>query len=404
MTETEQTCPRAAEEDEIDLLDLLLVLARHKTFLFLTTTLFAVVAIVVALLSTPVYQGTTRLVPPGSGGRSTASMLAQMGVPDFAVSSLGVASPGDLIVGIVKSRTVADRIIARFDLMARYEAEFADQARKAVSDNLSAEADAKTGIISLSYQDEDPALAAEMTNAFVDELRLALQGLSLTQASQQRLFLEEQLKKAQLDLIRTEDALREYQKASGILDAGAQVTALMDAIAKLRAEVAAKEVALGSARTFGTAQNPQVQRLRAELAGLREQLARLEAQAGSEVGVVPLKDLPDAGLEYARLLRDLRFNETLYGLLLKQYEQARMAEANEPTVIQVVDEAIVPDRRVKPKRTLIVVLATVLGGFVSLFGAFVLEFVRSAKADPEGAAKIAALKEALSFRKKRRLA
>lgn len=395
---TEPNCAHRYEEDQIDLLDLLLVLARHKLFIFLTTTLFAVVAIVVALLSTPIYQGTTRLVPP-SGGSGAAAMLAQMGVPDFAAGSLGLKTPGDLIVSIVKSRTVADGIIARFNLMERYETEFADNARAAVSANLSAQADPKTGIISLSYQDEDPALAAEITNAFVDELRTVLQGLSITQASQQRLFVEEQLKKAQLDLIRVEDALREYQKATGILDAGAQATALMEAVANLRAEVAAKEVALRSARTFGTTQNPQVQRLQAELAGLRDQLARLEAQSGTEVGLVPLKNLPDAGLEYARLLRDLKFNETLHGLLLRQYEQARMSEANEPTVIQVVDEAVVPDKRIKPKRTLMVVLATVLGGFISLFGAFVLDFLRSAKADPSRSAKVTALKEALSLRR-----
>jgi tyrosine-protein kinase Etk/Wzc len=398
MAMTEPNCAHRYEEDQIDLLDLLLVLARHKLFIFLTTTLFAVVAIVVALLSTPIYQGTTRLVPP-SGGSGAAAMLAQMGVPDFAAGSLGLKTPGDLIVSIVKSRTVADGIIARFNLMERYETEFADNARAAVSANLSAQADPKTGIISLSYQDEDPALAAEITNAFVDELRTVLQGLSITQASQQRLFVEEQLKKAQLDLIRVEDALREYQKATGILDAGAQATALMEAVANLRAEVAAKEVALRSARTFGTTQNPQVQRLQAELAGLRDQLARLEAQSGTEVGLVPLKNLPDAGLEYARLLRDLKFNETLHGLLLRQYEQARMSEANEPTVIQVVDEAVVPDKRIKPKRTLMVVLATVLGGFISLFGAFVLDFLRSAKADPSRSAKVTALKEALSLRR-----
>lgn len=396
---TEPDCAYRPDEEEIDLLDLLLVLARHKLFIFLTTTLFAVVAIVVALLSTPIYQGTTRLVPPTGGGSGAAAMLAQMGVPDFAAGSLGLKTPGDLIVGIVKSRTVADGIIARFNLMERYETEFADNARAAVSANLSAQADPKTGIISLSYQDEDPALAAEITNAFVDELRTVLQGLSITQASQQRLFVEEQLKKAQLDLIRVEDALREYQKATGILDAGAQATALMEAVANLRAEVAAKEVALRSARTFGTTQNPQVQRLQAELAGLRDQLARLEAQSGTEVGLVPLKNLPDAGLEYARLLRDLKFNETLHGLLLRQYEQARMSEANEPTVIQVVDEAVVPDKRIKPKRTLMVVLATVLGGFISLFGAFVLDFLRSAKADPSRSAKVTALKEALSLRR-----
>lgn len=391
------------EEDEIDLLDLILVLAKHKRLILLLTLGLAFVTGVISLVMTPIYRAETRLVPPQTTGTTAVNLFSQLDLPNVARGIFDVKTPSDLIVGITKSRTVLDNIIDRFNLMAYYEAEYRASARERLSGATDADVDSKTGLITIAVQDKDPALAAEMANALVEELQRTIRGLAITQAALQRLFLENQLKDVRLALAKSEEELKEYQARSGLLNVDAQTEALMDSIADLRALVAAKEVELQAAKTFATGRNPEVQRLQAELKGLRGELQKLEAKAGqagqSDSAIVPFRELPEAGMEYLRKLRDFKFNETLYEMLLKQYEAARLAEAQEAMVVQVVDPAVPPELKYKPKRKLMVAIAGVLGLFLSIFLAFFLEFLHNASNDPERAAKMAQLKTHLRFRK-----
>nr|HPI99125.1 GNVR domain-containing protein [Synergistales bacterium] len=235
-----------------------------------------------------------------------------------------------------------------------------------------------------------------------DELQDLLQTLAVSEASQQRLFLEGQVRETQLELLRSENELAEYQKKTGILNAGQQASALMSAIATFRARISAKEVELKTAQTFASANNPRIQQLQTEIASLKEEMAKLEEKASTGTnGSFSLSELPDAGLEYLRKLRDQKFYETLYEMLLKQLETARMAEAQEPSIIQVIDEAVPPQVKAKPKRKQVVVLATVLGFFLSIFLAFVFEFVEKAGLDPERKGKLDTLKNHLRLREKK---
>ncbi len=389
------------EDDEIDILDLLIVLAKHKKLILGLTTLFAVLSIAYALLATPIYRATTKILPPMAGKQSMAmSMIAQAGVPGFAADALGIKTPGDLVVGIVKSRTIMDKLINKFDLQARYESENMDLTRETLSTSTSAATDAKTGLVSISIEDKDPAFAAQLANSYVEELQNFIQQLAISDAAQQRLFLEEQVKETQVNLLKAENELTEYQKKTGILNAGQQASSLMSAIATFRARISAKEVELQAAETFASPNNPRIQKLRAEVKGLKEQIQKLEAQAteGSEESF-NLSELPDAGMEYLRKMRDQKFYETLYGMLLSQFEQAKMAEAQEPAIIQVIDEAVPPQLKAKPKRKQVVILATVLGFFLSIFMSFVMEFIENATTDNERNEKLKLLKKHLSLRK-----
>lgn len=389
-------CP----EDDVDLLDILLVFVRHWKLIFFVTFLFAAGGLTRALLATPIYRAEARLVPPsGGGGSGAVAMLAQMGgAGDFAASALGVKTPADLLVGLVKSRTIVDRIIAQFSLMERYEQEKMTACRATVLGILSVTADIKSGIITLAYEDKSPDQAAAIANAFVLELKDLLKGLAVTQASQQRLFLEEQLKKAQLDLLQAENNLQAYQQSTGILNVDAQMSALLQSVAQLKALIAAKEVELRSARTFATARNPEIKKITAELNELRQQLARVESQAkaqeqsGKGPGEdITLANVPEAGMEYLRRLRDLKFNETLSQMLLKQYEAARLSEASEPVVVQVVDDAVPPDHKAKPSRALIAILSTMLGFFVGTVWAFLRQALENMRRDPARREKLVAL-------------
>lgn len=398
------------EEDEIDFLDLLLVLVRNKKRIFFTAFALALIAAAWSLIMTPLYRSSAQLLPPSSGSGSKAlALMAQMGVPDFAAGMLGVQTPADLLVAIAKSRPVLEEMIRKYDLASYYFPEtpkeeiLGDQLRGAVADALSVASDTKTGIITLSVIDEDPAHAAELANGAVGILQDFLKKQSLGEAAQQRLFLEQQLKETQLNLLQAENALVAYQKKSGILDVESQATQLFSSMGTLRAKIAEKEVAYNTAKSFATGKNPEIQRLQAELTSLRQQLKQMESQTASEENfMLPLglEELPDAGLEYLRLMRDFKFHEAIYGMLLKQLEGVRMSEAKEPVVIQVLSPAYPPDMRFKPKRKLMVILAGALGLFLGIFWAFLAEFARNASRDPQRAEKMAQIKGLLWGRRK----
>ncbi|WP_213697505.1 Wzz/FepE/Etk N-terminal domain-containing protein [Acetomicrobium sp.] len=387
----------AYEEDEIDLLDLALVLAKHKRLIIGIAFVACLVALILGFIMTPIYRAETRIVPPQllTGQMQTGGLLSLP--PGLRSKFGGTSTPADLITGIIKSRTMLDRIIDKFHLMDYYEAEYRQNARRALSDATNASVDTNSGLITITVEDKDPALAADIANAFVNELQDLLQNLAITQVSQQRLFLENQLKQAHHNLIQAEEEFQRYQAQSGLLNVDVQTKALMDAIARIQAQIAAKEVELKAARTFATAQNPEMKRLQAELAGLKKELKNLEAKAGRDnPNLIPaFEEIPKAGMEYARRLRDFKFQETLYQTLLQQYQAAIMAEASEGMVVQVVDPAIPPELKIKPRRKHMLIVAGFLGLFVGIFAAFIKEFIDNSSKNPESADKMALLKSYL---------
>jgi len=390
----------AYEEDEIDLLDLALVLAKHKRLIIGIAFVACLVALILGFIMTPIYRAETHLVPPQSLAGQLPSSILTMIPPEFrtlAIQSGAIKTTAHLVAGIAKSRTLVDSIIDKFNLMDYYHAEKRDAARSALSGAISAKVDEKTSLITIAVEDKDPVMAADMTNAIVEELQNLLQGLALTQVSQQRLFLENQLKQAHHNLMQAEEEFQKYQAQSGLLNVDVQMQALIDSIANIQAQIAVKEVQLKAARTFATAQNPEIKRLQAELAGLKKELKNLEAKAGRDnPNFIPaFEEIPKAGMEYARRLRDLKFQETLYETLLQQYQAAVMAEASEGLVLQVIDPAIPPELKIKPRRKLMLIVAGFLGLFVGIFAAFIKEFIDNSSKNPESADKMALLKSYL---------
>ncbi|OGL43662.1 MAG: hypothetical protein A2W05_08090 [Candidatus Schekmanbacteria bacterium RBG_16_38_10] len=391
-------------EDEINLLDYLIVLLKRKKLIISITSGAALITAIISLIMTPIYRAETRILPPQTGSSSIAvGMLSQMSGAQGITESLGLKTPSDLYIGMLESRTIADRIIDRFNLMELYKAEYREDARKELfEDALEAETDKDTDIITIDVEDKDPKRAADMANAFVEELKNLTKGLAVTEASQRRLFFEEQLKDTKMALVKAEEEMQGFQEKTGALQVDAQTKAIIEGIAMLRAQIAAKEVQLKVMRTYATAQNPDLQRAEDELNGLKAELGKLEAKGGSgHDSLIPTGRIPEIGTEYIRKLRDLKFNETLYELLAKQFEAAKLDEAKEAAVIQVIDKAIPPEKRAKPKRTLMVLIATFTGFFLSIFVAFFAEYKERASKDPENKERFETLKRYAVFWRKR---
>ena len=395
----------AKEDDEISLLDLLIVLAERKRIILWVTASFALLAIIISLILPKRYTATVTLLPPQQNSSMASALTSQLGnlggMAALAGGSLGLKNPNDMYVAMFKSRTVEDAMVQRFGLMQEYHKKYLSDARKAFENYATVDGSSKDGLIHISIEDRDPKRAAELANGYVDQFRNLSEHLAISEASQRRLFFEQQLEQAKDNLANAEEALKATEQKTGLIQLDSQARALIASAASLRAQIAAREVQIQGMQTYATGENAQLVQAQQELDSMRAQLAKLGGSEDSGSGglIVPKGRVPEAGLEYVRKLRDVKYSETIFDILARQFEIAKLDEAKEGALIQVVDPAIPPDKKSFPKRGLIVIGATAVGLFAGLFFALLQAGFRRIKADPEASAKIAFLKHALTLRK-----
>ncbi|HQL02054.1 MAG: Tyrosine-protein kinase etk [Synergistetes bacterium ADurb.Bin155] len=388
------------EDDELSLLDLMLVLARHKRLIFRVTAAFAILAVIVSLVMTKQYKATARILNPVE--QSAMATLLQQQLGGGVAELIKPDIKGNVYVGMLKSRTLQDWVLDRFGPEGWRETtgHGKENLRKDIVKEYIGEAEAledKDGTISLSVVYTDPVKAAAIANAYIEGLKWMADTFAVTGASQRRLYLEKELEKARASLNRAEADFQKYQQSTGVYMGEAQLTANIQNRINLRAQVAAREIQLNSLLAYATPQNPEAVKLRNQIDALKAEIQRLEEQPDPGDPLNPAGGMPAARFEYLEKYRDWKFQEVLYSTLLKFFETARLEEASHPVVIQVLDKADPPELRFKPKRKLMVILATMLGFFVAVFAAFAADFVRRAKQDPEQSAKLQEFSQALNL-------
>src|SRR5215470_13985319 len=379
----------AEQKDEISLLDLFIVLARRKWLIFKITVSLALITLIITLFLPKKYTAITTVLPPQQNSSLSSALMSQIGslgaLGALAGSSIGLKNPNDMYVAMFKSRTVEDAMIRRFGLMAEYRQKYMSTARKAFENHFTVEAATKDNLIHISVEDKDPKRAAEMANAYVDEYRNLSKHLAIGEAAQRRLFFEQQLEQTKDRLADAEEALKETEKKTGMIQLDSQARALIESAAALRAQVAAKEVELEASSTYATAQNADVIQGQQELDSLKAQLAKLGGNADDNGAglIVPRGQVPKAGIEYIRRLRDVKYNETIFEILARQFELAKLDEAKEGALIQVVDQAVVPDYKSFPKRGLFTIIAALVGLIIGILVALFREGMERLRQDPE---------------------
>jgi uncharacterized protein involved in exopolysaccharide biosynthesis len=392
--------PAIDHTDKIDVVELLLVLARRKKPILLFSAAVAIVATIIVLLLPKTYTATSTILPPQQKQSALNSMLGQMGaIAGLSVGDLGLRNPDDVFVAMLTSRTIEDHLINRFDLQNVYGASRYQDAQKRLRANSEIIA-TKEGLISISVSDHDPKRAADIANAYVQELYNLNQNMAITEAGQRRLFYEQQIKTELQELSSAELALRQVQEKSGLLQPEAQGRTMIASIADLRAQVAAHEVKLRTMRSYATENNPELQRAEAELAGMQGQLAQLEhssAAAGNGNLAIPARQMPEAELEYLRRSREVKYHEALYEFLGKQLEAARIDEGQNAILVQVVDTAVAPERKSGPRRMLIVLVSTAAAFLMACFLVLLMEALRRRYRDPHESARLAELRESLKL-------
>ncbi len=376
-------------EDEISLLDLAITLAKHKKLILGAPLIVAVVAFIFTLFSTNIYTADTRIMPPQQQS-SASAMLSQLGALSGMAGAAGIKNANDTYIAMLKSRTLQDRMIQRFKLQSVYKTKTPGDTHKALM-GATKITSGKDGLITVEVDDQNPKRAAMLANGYIEALQQMTQVFAVTEASQRRLFFEKQLQQAKQTLSDAEIGLKQLQEKTGIIQLDAQAKLIIGSSAELKGQIAMKEVELGAMRTFATGKNPDYIRLEQMVGGLRAQLAKVET------GTVTTTKVPEAGLEYMRKVRDLKYAETIYELLAKQFEMAKIDEAKESSVIQVLDKAVVPEQKSKPKRSMTVLLAAVATGFLAILWAFITEALQNAKKESETADQLNKLKQNLRW-------
>lgn len=389
----------------VDLFDLLFVLSDARKKIALNVLVAMIIGATIAVLTKPSFTASALIMPPQQNQSTLTSLLGQLGsLASLAgMNGSSVKSPADMYIGVLESRTIADHLIEKFHLEGLYKTKTMEDTRVALKKHSKFIA-TKDGLIHITVEDHSPQRASDMTNGYLDELYLMNSQLAVTEAAQRRVFFDQELASEKNALSTSEEALKQMEEKTGVIQLSGQAEAIIRSIAQLRAEIAARQVELQATRTFATEQNPDAIRLQEEINSLHDQLSRLEndpraAQLGA--GNLQAGKVPALGLEYARRLRDVRFNEALYELLTKQYEAARIDEAKAAPLIQVVDRAVPPDKKSSPHR----VLLTLAFGFAGFLLACMVS-ISSRSLDrmeqmPEYAEKVSRLRGWFRFRRRR---
>lgn len=395
----------AVSIDNVGLLDVLTQLVYRKWLIAMITGMAILVGFILCFALPVRFTATVRIMPPQQTPSSAAMMMNQLAgsnsasLAAIAGGGLGLKNPNDIYVGLLTSRPIADAIIQKFDLAKVYHARNMTIARKKLARYTEVNS-AKNGFIAISVTDKDKRRVADMANAYTDQLRILTKTLAVTEASQRRLFYEEQLKQAKEELVAAELAFQQVQQQKGLVQLDAQAKAMIEGISALRAQIAAKQVEVQALQSYSTEKNPAVQLAEQELTSLQAEESRLE-QSNHAPGIagLGLGNVPAAGLEYLRAAHELAYRQALFDMLIKQYDAARLDEAKEAAIIQVVEPAIEPDLRTSPKRVQMMLYSTSLGFLAGCLLAIALWRMQLAQFDPTVAKRLEELSRAIRGRK-----
>lgn len=386
-SEPYQSAPQAVYDDEVNLLDYWRVIWKRRRLiggLFVATVL---TAMVVSFMMPKIYESTATLLPTleSKEGGGLGALLAASGAGSTA-QTLGIAIPGmpatptDLFVAMLKSRVMADEVIKRFNLMDLYETKTMQDTRKALESDTKITV-TKEKVIKITVEAKDPQLAADIANFYVSNLDRLNRTLNVSKASQNRAFIERRLTETKGNLVKAEEALKEFQTRNKTVAVEAQSKAMIEAAAIIQGQITAQEVQLQVMSSYLSPDNPELSRVRSAIEELKKQLYMIESGKGGK-GMLPgdrlhpaMVTVPSLALEYGRLMRELKVQETLYTLLTSQLEQAKLAEARDTPTVQVLDPAIPAEKKSKPSIRLNMMIAGVLALFVGIFLAFFLEYL-----------------------------
>lgn len=367
--------------------DYISIIVKWRNIVLFNVIAISLLAVIVSLVLPKKYTSTGRLLPPLLSGESMeisgiSSMLAGAGLP------LGmVATPSDLFSALLKSRTVLDGVIEECELKSYYRKKTMVETRKYLLEVTNIEVSPE-GIISISVTDKNANIAAKIVNSYITCLDRLNRKTSMTVGKRNRIFLEERLDEVKKELKTAEDSLKKFQERHHIISLPDELKEAVSIMSTLLAGKIQKEMKLGMIKMYATGENPEVVRMETELSLIDKQLRDMGYESDlDKFGVgfsIPLKDVPEASLNLARLIRDVEVKQKVFAVLTERFEQAKLQEVRDTPTVEVFDKPEPPEKRSFPKRTRIVIIAFVLSLFVGIGLAFFFEYTDKIKDKDEG--------------------
>jgi uncharacterized protein involved in exopolysaccharide biosynthesis len=367
-------------------------LLRHRRFLFWEVLIVTGVVIIFSLIAKPTFTSSAQILPPvedESDLSSLSSMLSGGGLGNLARLGSGLrgTQSSDMIAAILNSRTIRERVIDSCDFMNVYKFQTSREAAVRALGDLTKVRVTDEGIIDLSVNAKSPSYAAKLATSYVNELDRFLRESNMSRGRSMRIFIGERIKQSQQDLADAEDSLTTFQKLNRVTAVDDETKAALDAYATLKAKKITSDIDLEFAQGLAGTDNPFVQNLHEQDEDLAHQLSDFEVggKSGSDFGIggsVPLKAVPEVAGEYMRLLANYKLQQELYGMLVAQYEQARITEVRDTPEITVLDPPTAPEQRSFPRRTRMTLSAFAVSLIAGLLISFLMEFWEKQKQDP----------------------
>lgn len=357
------------------LLDYLEVIAKRWKMIVGITFGAAVITAIITLFMPNIYTARAMIIPSDDDKGGMGALMAQLGgLAGLAGGAVGAKTTGDLYVTMLKSETLKDPIIDRFKLLDVYETKFRTDVYSTLNKNAVISLGKKDGVISIAVADTDAKRAADMANAYVEELGKMAAGLNMTGAGKNRAFLEKRISEARAELSRAEDGLKAFQSKNKAISVTDQAQATIAGVAQLRAQLALKEVELGTYQRQFTDSSQEVKTTKATVSNLRSQIAGLEGKGGGSSSIPSVGNMPQLSQDYLQLMREFKIQEAVVEMLTKQYEVAKISEVKEVVPFLVLQKAKVPEKRSEPSRRKLVLRSLTINFFIAVLIAFLIEW------------------------------
>jgi tyrosine-protein kinase Etk/Wzc len=391
---------KKSEQEKVDLFSYLTVLVSYRRFIFFNFVGVCVIVAIISFFLPQWYRATTTILPPQTESLNLGIASSLLGAASGLGSSYSLplmATPSDIFAAILKSRTVTEAVVEKENLMTTYKVKSKDAAIKELSSRVAVNVTSE-GLITLSYEDRDRNRTADVDNCFMQELDRVNRETSSSKAKNARIFIEERLAQTQKDLSSAEENLQKFQENNKTLVLDDQMKSSIQKAVDLKAEMVSSEIELNVLSKTMSPSHPQIQSLRSRINEINRQLDLLEWGDQKEkpedktVLDVSFNQVPSLSLQLARLIREVKIQETVFELLTQQYEQYKIEENKDTPTVQVLDKAVPPERRARPKRAFLVAISGILSLFASVAFVFGQEYVkRSRKRNPEGFNRLEAL-------------
>jgi uncharacterized protein involved in exopolysaccharide biosynthesis len=372
----------------------------HRRLLARVTAVALILSAAIAFLTPKRYESVARLMPPEQPSSGIAMLAALAGHSSSGLAGLGSLAgllggrtSSALFIDLLHSRTVSDHIIDRFNLQHAYRKRYRIDTVKYLRRHTTVEDDKKSGVITITFSDTDRRRAQAITQAYLDELNNMVTHANTSSARREREFIEKRLVNVQAELQGAEKALGQFSSSNVTLDIKEETHAMVDAAAKLQAELIVGQSELDSLQQIYGEGNVRVRAARARIGVLKSELTKMSGSASPEGSdqsgeasseLYPsLRQIPRLAVPYADLYRRVKIQETVFELLSQQYELARIEEAKDTPVVAVIDQPLVAEKKSFPPRLLVILLLTMLAvGATSFYVIFRSMWEHVAPADP----------------------